>query len=216
VSAVRGMVSVGMVVTIAVMIGVWLSVESRAQVPDRPSIAGAWTLNRDLSDRPADRADDRDADDRGRRGGGYGRGGGFGRGGGGLGRGGYGRGGGVPGDPEEVARVRDAMRDIMNPPDHLVITDTGSMIVVTGPDGRTIRLSPDNRKVKDENTKIERKTRWDEGRLVSEISGVGRGKITETYAIDRDLHQLRLTVQMEGGRSGQGRTLTHVYDADVK
>ena len=117
-------------------------------------------------------------------------------------------------DPDAMARMRDAMRDVTNPPEHLTITQTDSMIVMTGPDGRTTRLSPDGKKIKDDNTGIERKTKWDGGKLVTEISGIGQMKATETYAINPELHQLRITAQIEGGRGGQARTITHVYDAD--
>jgi hypothetical protein len=126
-----------------------------------------------------------------------------------MGGGGGDRGG--RGNPEEMARMRDAMRDLANPSDHLTITQTDSMIVITGADGRTTRLSPDGKKIKDDNTKIERKTKWDGPRLVSEISGLGPGKMTQTFSLDPERHQLRVVMQMEG-RSGQPRTITHVYD----
>ncbi len=113
-------------------------------------------------------------------------------------------------------RMRDAMRDVTNPSDHLIITQTESMIVLTGADGRTTRLSPDGKKIKDDNTKIDRSTKWDGGKLVSEIGGLAPGKTTQTFAVDPDNHQLRITVQMEGGRAGQARTITHVYDADAR
>ena len=112
--------------------------------------------------------------------------------------------------------MRDAMRDITTPSDHLIITQTETMIVVTGADGRTMRLSPDGRKIKDENTKVERKTKWDGGKLVSEINGLGPGKMTQSFAVDPDAKQLRITLVMEGGRSNQPRTITHVYDADSR
>jgi len=189
------------------------------QAAEKPSLAGVWTLNKDLSDSGArDRGDD-SGTDRGARRGGYGGGGGRGFGGGryggGMGRGGGGmRGAGM--NPEETQRMRDAMRDLTNPSDRLTITQTDSMIVVTGADGRTTRLSPDGKKIKDENTGIERKTKWDSGKLVSEISGLGPGKTVQTFALDPEHHQLKITVQMEGrGRSGQPRTITHVYDTDA-
>jgi hypothetical protein len=190
-----------------------------------PSLAGGWTRNADLSDAPAARGQQSDdGTPRGDGGGGYG-GGGRRRGGGGFGGGGFGRGGGGGGgrgaggaaaNPEEVARIRDAMRDITNPSDHLVITQTESMVVLTSADGRTTRLSPDGKKIKDENTKVERKTKWDGGKLVSEINGLGPGKMTQTFAVDPEGKQLRMTVVMEGGRSGQPRTVTQVYDLDAR
>ena len=185
------------------------------------SIAGAWTRNKDLSDAPAGRGQLGDDSDRGRgdgsgggrRRGGGGRGGGFGRG-GGMGRGGGA--GAARGNPDDLLRMREAMRDVTNPSDHLIITQTDSMIVLTAADGRTTRLSPDGKKIKDDNTKVERKTKWDGGKLVSEINGLGPGKMTQTFAVDPDAKLLRITLVMEGGRSNQPRTLTQVYDADPR
>ena len=198
----------------------WLAASIALQSPamGTGSIAGAWTLNADLSDKSAgrgDRGERGDGDARGRGNGGYGRRGGR----GGFG-GGYGRGGGMArdgerGNPEDTARMRDAMRDLMNPSDHLTITQTDSMVVMTAADGRTTRLSPDGKKIKDENTGIERRTKWEGGKLVSVINGLGRGKMTQTFVADPEHHQLRITVQMEGGgRSGEARSITHVYDRD--
>ena len=204
-------------VLVTVLVGTWLSAESRAQ-SDKPSLAGAWTLNKDLSDQPTDRGNrNGNSGQRGRdSGGGYGGGGrrrgGFG--GGGFG-GGYG-GGRQQMDPEAMARMRDAVRDLTDPPDRLTITQTDSMIVITGQDGRTTRLSPDGKKIKDDNTGIERKTKWDAGKLVTEIGGIGQLKATETFAMNPELHQLRITAQIEGDRGGQARTITHVYDSDAR
>jgi len=186
---------------------------------DTPSIVGAWTMNRDLSDAIPERAGDARGErgehgDRGGRRGGYGGG----RGGRGGFGGGGGRGGGARGEamsPDDMARMREAMRSLIDPSDHLTIVDAGSMIVITGADGRTTRLSTDGKKIKDENTGIERKTKWDGGKLVSEISGLNRGKATQTFTVDPEKRQLRIVVQMEGGRdSKQPRTITHVYDRD--
>ncbi len=207
-NAVRGLLVPGMVVVITALIGVWLSAESRAQAPSPAgSIAGAWTLNKELSDKPQAW---RDQENGGRRRGGGG--GGMGRGGGGMRGGGMGR----AENPEDAQRMRDAMRDIMNPPDRLTIVQTESMIVITSGDGRVTRLAPDGKKIKDENTRIERKTKWDAGKLVSELSGLGPGKITETYAIDPEHHQLLVTVAMENSRMPQSMTQHRVYDADVR
>jgi hypothetical protein len=220
----KGLISVVLVVAAAAFIAVWLSAESRAETADRSSLNGAWTLNKDLSDQPMDRGERGDRD-RGRgNGGGFGgrRGGGGGFGGrGGFGGGGMGRGQGQGAmNPEDMARTREAMRDIMNPSDRLTITETDSMVIITAADGRTTRLSPDGKKIKDDNTKMERKTKWDGDKLVSEISGLGPGKMTQSFAVDSEHHQLRVTIVMEGGtrggQSGQPRTITHVYDADSR
>jgi hypothetical protein len=215
VTIVRRFVSVGMVVLVSVLSGVWVERASRVHAQsDRPAaVVGAWTLNKDLSDTPSDQSAP-GREERGDAGGGGG-GGGRRRGGGGFGRGGgggFGRGGeaGVRSDPEQAARMRDAMRDIMNPPAHLIIVQAETMIVVTGPDGRTTRLSPDGKKVKDESTKTERRTKWDGAKLVSEISGLGPRKITESYSVDPERHQLHIDVQVEQ----RPDTIHRVYDAD--
>jgi hypothetical protein len=116
--------------------------------------------------------------------------------------------------PEDVARMRDAMRDIMNAPDRLTITQAERMVIMTTGDGRTTRLSTDGKTVKDESTKIERKTKWDGGKLVSEISHLGPGKITETYSADPEHHQLHVAIQVEGSR--QPMTMNRIYDADAR
>lgn len=116
--------------------------------------------------------------------------------------------------PEERERIREAMRNIVTAPDHLTITESSNMVVVTTSEGQVTRLSTDGKKIKDENTKIERKTKWDAGKLVSEINGMGPGKITETYSIDPQAHQLHVTVTMEGGRMPKPVAMNRVYDAD--
>jgi len=216
VNAVRGLLVPGMVVVITALIGVWLAAESRAQAPSPAgSIAGGWTLNKELSDKPQ-AARDQDSAGR-RRGDGGGGGGGMGRGGRGRRGGGMGRGGmGAGESPEDAQRMRDAMRDIMNPPDHLTIVQADRMILITSGDGRVTRLAPDGKKIKDENTRIERKTKWDAGKLVSEVSGLGPGKITETYAVDPEHHQLMVTVAMESSRMPQPMTQHRVYDAEPR
>jgi hypothetical protein len=109
-----------------------------------------------------------------------------------------------------MARRRDAVRDLMNPPERLTIVQTETLVVITGPDGRTTRLSPDGKKIRDESTKLDRRTKWDGGKLVSEISGLGSGTITETYSVDPEHHQLRIVDLLD-----ERRKAVHVYDADT-
>jgi hypothetical protein len=206
------LVSLGGVFAIAVPIAAWPGPVSQAQAP--ASFTGTWALNKELSDQPPSTRESGEPRGQERHGGGYGRGGGMhgGFGGGGMGRGGYGGGGGRAAmDPEAAARMREAMRDIVDPPDRLTIVQTESMISITGPDGRTTRLSPDGKKIKDDNTGIERKTKWDAGKLVSEISGASQGKITQSFSLDPEHHQLKIVAVLQG-RDNQQRTITHVYD----
>lgn len=218
-NAVRGLFFPGLVVFVTALIGAWLSAESRAQTPaPAASINGAWTLNADLSDKPPtqSRSTEGDSGSSSRRGGGMGRGGmGGGRrgggGGGGMGRGGT---GGGATSPEDAQRLRDAMREIMDAPPHLTIVQTeAQMVVVTTADGLVTRLSPDGKKVKDENTKIERKAKWDGAKLVIEISGPVPKKMTETYEVDPGQHQLIITLATD---SKPPVTRRHVYDADAR
>jgi len=193
---------------------------------DMSQILGAWTINKDMSDLgvgPTERGDSR--------GGGYGRGGGGGSGrgggrggyGGGYpgGGGGYGRGGQGGGQPteqqrEEMERRLTALHDIIEAPEHLTIVQTNSMIIVTTGDGRTTRLSPTGEKVKDESTNFERRTKWEGGKLVSEIKG-DAGRITETYSADPSHHELLVTVRVEASGGEQAARLFHrVYTAGAR
>jgi hypothetical protein len=198
------------------VIAAGLMVAAHAETP-KPSeaIIGAWTLNKSASELGVagdGRGDGRDGEDGrrgdgGRRRGGGGFGGGFGRGGGG------GFGNQTPQNQEAVQRMRDALRQEMQAPDHMTIVASDTTIIITTPDGHTTRLSTDGKKVKDDSTGIERKSKWDGGRLVSEINGLGRGKITETYSVEGDPKQLRVKLEVDGPRK---TTETRVYDLDAR
>lgn len=100
----------------------------------------------------------------------------------------------------------------MNAPDRMTIVRTDSMVIITAGDGRTTRLATDGSKVKDDSTGIERKTHWDREQLVTEISGVQGGKITQTYAIDPGSHRLMVTVELPANRGGAATPRHSVYD----
>jgi hypothetical protein len=174
------------------------------------SIVGVWTLNKDLSDAPL-----ANQDGRGERGEGQRRSGGYGRRGGGFGGGGFGGGAPQGGDgktPEEAQRMRNALRDELQAADHLTIIESGTTLILTAGDGRTTRLSLDGKKIKDESTNVERKSKRDGGKVVSEVTGLGNGKITETYTVDLERKQLRMTLEVEG--RDRKATVNRVYDAD--
>ena len=201
------------------VIAAGLMVAAHAETPKaNDAIVGAWTLNKnasELSTAGEGRGDGSDGENGRsgagsggrRRGGGGGFGGGFGRGGGG------GFGNQTAQNQEAAQRMRDAMRQEMEAPDHMTVVASDTTIIITTPDGHTTRLSTDGKKIKDDSTGIERKSKWDAGRLVSEINGLGRGKITETYAVEGDPKQLRVKLEVDGPRK---TTQTRVYDLDPK
>jgi len=90
------------------------------------------------------------------------------------------------------------------------------MIIVTAGDGRTTRLSADDKKIKDESTSIERRTKWDSGKLVSEITGAA-GRITEIYSANTAHRELIVIVRIEAsGRDQPARVLHRIYTADAR
>jgi len=114
-----------------------------------------------------------------------------------------------------MARRLEALRDIVRPAARLTITHTTTMVIIVTDDGTTTRLVPDHSRVKDESTGVERRTRWQEARLTTELTGVGPGRITETYAIDATTGRLVVTLQLPPRRNSDektGRTLRRVYD----
>lgn len=201
--------------------GVHAQAQAQTQ-PDVSPILGSWTIDKELSDLgvgPAGRGDARGSGRGGGGGGGGGRGGGRGGGyGGGFpgGGGGYprgGQGGGQPQDKEEMERKLQALRDIVEAPERITIVQSNSIVIVTTGDGRTTRLSPTGEKVKDESTNIERRTKWEGGKLVSEIRG-DAGRITETYSADATHHELLVIVRVEAsGREENARIFHRVYTA---
>ena len=104
------------------------------------------------------------------------------------------------------------MRAILEAPERLTIVRTESLVIITTGDGRTTRLSPDGQKIKDDSTGIERKTKWDGNKLVSEITGARSGKITETYTIDQEHGRLNVAVQAESSRAPNTGGVNRVYE----
>jgi hypothetical protein len=104
-------------------------------------------------------------------------------------------------DRDEMERRMNAVRDVVQPAERLTIVRTDAMVIITTGDGRTTRLAPDNSRIKDQSSGIERRTHWDGERLVSEINGLGRGRATETYSLDPQTHQLVVDFDLGGGNT---------------
>lgn len=135
-------------------------------------------------------------------------GGGFG--GGGFGGGGFGGGRASGGSKSSDVFARAEMRELMNPPEHFAIAMTGKTITITKDDGTAVQLTPNDKKIKDDVTKIERRTKWDGDKLVIEFSNISRNTVVETLSVDPQAHQLRISTQL-GDAKDRG-PVVHVYD----
>jgi hypothetical protein len=193
-------------------------VHAQSELAAKSNLAGAWTLNRDLSDQP---------------GGGYGAGsgngsgsqgrhGGMGGGGGHMGRGGMGGGGmGNGGErsqasAEQMAARRDMVRELMTAPTSLTITQSDELVSFTEPDGHTVKYRTDGTKEAHQLTSgtVETKTRWDEGQLIVETE-LGDGfKVVHTYSVSPQDRQLIVQIKTEVSHFSRGDRppIKHVYD----
>jgi hypothetical protein len=166
----------------------------------RTTILGAWKLNRDESDDPRKRAQNR---------GGSGRGGGYGRGRGmGGGRGGYGRGSGA--SDEE----RQKMRELFSPPATMTLSMTGAEVDLVDDRDRKRAFMTDRRKLqksKDANYQ-EIAAKFDGKRLVTEEKSPRGDKMSRTFELSEDGRQLYETLHMTVGRNNTPLVVRYVYD----
>jgi hypothetical protein len=208
---------VTLVVVVFVVALLVTALPSGAQKPPTPpSLEGVWTLNNG-----ADSARTSDTSGTGRRGDASGRSGGR----GGARRAGFGGGGslgtaglGIPyGTGDRADRLREAMNDLTAAPSRLTIVQTDTTVIVTTGEGHTTRLAPNGKKIKDENTGIERSTKWTADALVSDITGLGSGKITQSFSVNPDDHRLLVTITFPPRLGGTEPTIvTRFYDRDER
>jgi len=197
---------------------------AQAPVTERPKIEGAWTLNRDIGDRPGRSAGMPDDQGGGHRHGGYGGGGGGGYGGGMGGMRGGGMGGGGQMSDEqraEMQRRRNLARELLTPPTRLNISVDGEIVSFTDADGRVKKYKVDGKKEKHQfdNGTVETKSKWAEGALTIETSMDGGMKFTQSYSLVSDHRELMVQTKMEGGMSrddDERKPITHYYDDAVE
>ena len=193
-----------------------------AQSPTQ--LAGAWTLNRQLSQFPTEIGFSADFLSAlgpgagpvggGRRGGGGG-GGNRGGGGGGANRGGFGPSGMVHETEEDSRRISTLTDEVRNPFDHLTIAVTPTDVTIT-PDRAPARtLHTDGR---DDTVPLGRvtsvaNTTWDAGRLVVVYkAGTGR-QLRYVYSLNSN--PVQLIVEVEFLERGGGDKVRRVYDPTV-
>ncbi len=216
------------------VIGVLAVSAAEAGEAQAEGIDGVWVLNLELSDDPSGQLG---AQGQGNRGGFGPGGGGGGRGGFGGGRGGRGGRGGFGGgggggdrpDPQEMARLRESMqeaiRDLLGAPRRMTIASSADEISLTYGDGRVVRLIPDDREhagLAGSSMRVQRKTRWDGDRLVTELELETRlpFRVAQTYEVRTDGaagRQLIVTSRVgRGGGGDGGREFRRVYDLEPR
>ena len=120
---------------------------------------------------------------------------------------------GAPPDPEEMERMRSAMDDALRPSEALLVSQEGVAFEIVHDGERIERLYADGRKNKS-SAGVERKTRWDEDKLVTEAKFGGFGapvRITQTWAL-LEGERFTITTRLEGGPFEKGLVLKRVYD----
>jgi hypothetical protein len=108
-----------------------------------------------------------------------------------------------PPSPEEMKRRRDLMREVLEPPGRLIITEQAGRIAFTDSQGgvRTYTVDGKTEKHQLANATVKTRTRWREGALVIETELDGGTKVTRTFALERDPRVLTVTTAVEGGRA---------------
>jgi hypothetical protein len=211
--------SFGLLGTLAVVLSTAaaanVSAQSVATERDKvPNLTGAWTLNRDLSDDTAKLLESMQGGDHGGSGGGQRRPGGGGHGPGMHGGGGGGNRSGMT--PEQMRAMRARMSEVLDTPARLTIVQGDGSVTLTNADGRSHRLTTNDKKEKrpvaDE--MVEVRAKWDDGRLVNETWFSDGMNVTETYSIGPDRRQLNVAVKVEGSHVPRSVTLRRVYDAE--
>lgn len=190
-----------------------LVASGRSQDPDRPWLAGSWSINRALTTArgatpmPPDGLQGRPVAT-------YGSGMGNSK---GIGGPPPGRGRGIYLapllSPEAIDARKRLMREVMEMPRRLTIQQDGDRLVFTEPGGIVRIYLANNRAEKHQlvNGTIETKSRWDEDRLIMEVRPADGVRILHTYAIRGTPRRLEISTTFDGAPKDVSR-LT-VYDA---
>ena len=225
----RFIFAVGLMVAFAAAYGAKQSAEQTnapaSDVEQSPSLNGTWKLNRDQSDDPQEklRSAMQDRDQNGPMGGHVGMGGGGvtmgipgigGIGGGGMGRrgGGPGMGGGSGAGSQEQ---RAKLRDLVEAPDQLTVTQKGTEIDMADTQSHVRSLFTDGRKLekpKKDNPQTQVKAHWEHETLVTEEKGSSGEKISHSYEIAGEGKQLADTLTVESKKLNTPIIVRSVYE----
>jgi hypothetical protein len=183
---------------------------------DRSDLTGSWKLNPELTGQAELHSTEDRAAIAGRRaplGGGPMGAGGSGRTPGGVGGSGYAA---NRGNPEDVAKAREAIRLAMLMPDRLTIARDGAAFVVTDGQGVKQTWKADGKNVRSEAgaLSIDTKVKWDGATLVVERKFEGGVKATDRYSVSGITRRLTIASKVESNKipGEPTRTMQRVYD----
>ena len=188
------------------------------RITPRKNILGAWRLNRDDSDDPRARSNERKVNDPNSNHGGYGGprvgwpGGGI----GGPGIGGGQHGGGNP--QKDTTEDRERYRELIDPSVRLRLerrSDTDPVVTMFGDAGRKTVFYTNGQKPSEPQgvgTDLV-EARWDGDKLVSESQLPKKGSMRRTYEVSADGMQLYEEVELVTGKDKNPATFRFVYDA---
>jgi len=200
------------------MVAIAANVSAQSLATERdnvPNLTGAWTLNKDLSDDAAKLLESMQGGDHAGSGGGHTPPGGSGGHGPGM-HGGSGAGGNRGMTPEQMRAMRARMNSVLEAPTKLTIVQADGSVTLTDNDGRSRRLTTNNKKEKRpaDNRMVDARTKWDDARLVNETWIDDGLKLTETYSTDSERQQLQVMVKLEGSHLPRPINFRRVYNAE--
>ena len=175
----------------------------------RPDLAGQWRLNRDESDDARVKVREAMARRRSNRLGARGI-----VGGGPFGSAPVGRaplGAGPRGGSGVIDSDAASLRELLNAPETLAITQTPEELSFEDGEGNVLRLRPDGRRVKREGGEVQVKARWNGQELVVESERRDGPKMITSYVADADRRHLPVISRLEGRM--EDVTVRRVYDA---
>ena len=125
------------------------------------------------------------------------------------GRGGYRR-----DDSGEVERTRALMHLVTEGPEELMISVDGLAVTITSREGRVQHLTADGKKIAEDSeagVELERKTKWDDGELVTSFKVKGGGADGK-QVYSRSGARLTVRIVFDGDAALHTVKLKHVYE----
>lgn len=116
-----------------------------------------------------------------------------------------------------MQRLRETMRELMQPAMRVTIVQRDDTVSFTDDQGRVRKFTANGKGEKHQldAATLETTSRWQGDALVIAWN-TGRGAVIRSYRVDAARHQLSVETTFKGGRgpgTGDRQPITHVYDA---